>query len=325
MMFPESSLLVERRAVRLIAVAVGAALLLSSSVIASEAATKAKKTTKRKVTKKAVTSTIAPDTAAPAATSAPTTSAPAKALFNIGKSQLGDILTTPDGLSLYNFDPDARKPGGSACNGQCADAWPPLIVKSEAELVAPVGFTGKLTTVKRDDGSLQATVNGWPLYGWVFDKGPGDLGGQAVNEVWWLLDPTGALIRTAPTLRFRSNRLASATASSPMMVGTTGNTLYMFEPDKKNGVSTCYDQCAAAWPPLLVGSKAELRLLRAQGIDESKVTLIRRADTSQFQVAFDGWPLYYWARDAKPGDTSGQGVNNVWWVMDNAGKPVRIK
>ena len=91
--------------------------------------------------------------------------------------------------------------------------WPPLTVKSDAELVAPSGFTGKLTSVKRDDGSLQAAVNGWPVYGWAFDRKPGDLNGQSNNEAWWVLSPAGDVIRSAPTVRFRSNKLGTTTVS----------------------------------------------------------------------------------------------------------------
>ncbi len=303
---------------RLLAAAIGVGVLFA---FAGGPADAVKKSTK-KVVKKAATTT----TAAPVPESAPpTTAAPAKPLFSIGKSQLGDILTSNDGLTLYNFDPDAKKPGGSACNSPCSDIWPPMIVKSDAELVAPAGFTGKLSTVKRDDGSLQAAVNGWPIYGWVFDKKAGDLNGQANNEVWWALSPAGEVLRKAPTIRFRGNKLGTATAASQMMVGTSGQTLYMYEPDKQKGVSTCYDQCAFAWPPLMVASKADLTLLQGHGIDVSKVTLFPRADLTGFQVAYDGWPLYYWFQDSKPGETKGQAVNNVWWVLDTAGKPVRTK
>lgn len=302
---------------RLLAAALSIGVLITIATSPADA----KKSTK-KAAKKATTTTTAAPVAVTEATAPPTTAAP-KPLFAIGKSQLGDILVSNSGLSLYNFDPDARKPGGSACNGPCADVWPPLIIKSEADLVAPAGFTGKLGWVKRDDGSLQASVNGWPLYGWAFDKKVGDLNGQANNEVWWVLDPAGNVNRTAPTIRFRGNKLGTATANTQMMVGASGRTLYMYEPDRKIGVSTCYDQCAVAWPPLLVNSKDDLKILQGHNVDLAKVTVFPRADTAQLQVAYDGWPLYYWFRDNKPGDTTGQAVGNVWWVLDTSGKPLK--
>ncbi len=302
-----------RRAVQLTLLSALTLAVALSVTDASSAASKKKKTTKKPVTRTSP-STAATTTAAPAP-------APAAPLFGVAKSQVGDILVDTSGRSLYMFDPDVRKPGGSVCNGQCADIWPPIIVKSETALVAPSGFAGKLTAVKRDDGSLQAAVNGWPIYGWVFDKTKGDLNGQAFNEVWWVLDPAGTPIRTTPSLRIRSNKVGAAGASKNMLVDSKGMTLYMFENDKVKDVSACYDACATAWPPAIVTSEAQLSLFQGGGIDRSKLKLIRRADTTGFQVSYNGWPLYTWARDAKIGDTTGQAVNNVWWVIDGFGTP----
>ncbi len=314
-----STRVTSRRFIAAVATVAAVCALVPSSADAAKRSSKKSKKPIVTTTVAAPVDTIATATAAPATTIAP------KPVFSIGKSQLGNILVGKDGLSLYNFDPDARKPGGSLCNGQCADVWPPLIIKSEADLIAPTGFTGKLTAATRDDGSLQVAVNGFPLYGWVFDKAAGDLNGQAVNEVWWALDPAGTVLRTAPTIRFRQNKIGAATAATSMMVGLSGRTLYMFEPDSKLGVSTCYDQCALAWPPLLVSSATDLLFLQSQGVNLAKVKVFPRADTNQLQVAYDGWPLYYWARDAKPGDTTGQSVGNVWWVLDTKGVPIRTK
>jgi predicted lipoprotein with Yx(FWY)xxD motif len=307
-----------RRARRVAQLTLLSALTLAVTVSVTDTSSAA---SKKKKSKKAVAATTtAPVTAAPT-TAAPTTVAPAAPLFGVAKSQVGDILVASSGRSLYMFDPDARKPGGSVCNGQCADVWPPIIVKSEAALVAPSGFGGKLTAVKRDDGSLQAAVNGWPIYGWVFDKSKGDLNGQAVNEVWWVLDPTGNPIRTTPTMRIRSNKVGAAAASKNVLVDARGMTLYMFENDKVKDVSACYDACATAWPPALVTSEAQLSLFQGGGLDRSKLKLIRRADTTALQVSYNGWPLYTWVRDVKIGDTTGQAVGNVWWVIDATGTP----
>ena len=308
-------------------------LLLSASLAASIIALPASAVSKKKprktaTTKKAVTTvpaTTAPVTTA-AVTSAPATSAPAAAgpLFKIAKSQLGDVMAeNRNGLSLYMFEPDKNKPGGSVCNGPCADVWPPLIVKSETDLVAPTGFAGKLTAVKRDDGTLQAAVNGWPVYGWAFDKVTGDLNGQAVTENWWVLDASGNPVRTAPTLRWRTNKIAGVDKTTPVLVDLKGLTLYMFENDKTKNVSNCYDDCAKAWPPVLVNDDKAMVILQGTNVDQSKIQLIRRADTDKFQIAYNGWPLYGWARDTKAGDTTGQKVGNVWWVLGADGNPIR--
>ena len=108
-----------------------------------------------------------------------------------------------------------------------------------------------------------------------------------------------------------------ATAESDhgtILVDGEGRTLYLFTQDSP-GVSTCEGDCLAAWPPLLGEPEA------GEGVDESLLDVTLRADGSQ-QVTYNGWPLYYWAQDMAPGDTTGQGVNEVWWVVSPEGEPI---
>jgi predicted lipoprotein with Yx(FWY)xxD motif len=102
-----------------------------------------------------------------------------------------------------------------------------------------------------------------------------------------------------------------------VLVDADGMTLYMFEPDEQ-GEPTCYDDCAANWPPLVVEGEPAA----GEGIDEGLLGTAERTDGST-QVTYDGWPLYYFAVDAEAGDTNGQGVNDVWWVMSPDGAPQR--
>jgi predicted lipoprotein with Yx(FWY)xxD motif len=91
-----------------------------------------------------------------------------------------------------------------------------------------------------------------------------------------------------------------------------GMTLYMYPPDTRNPItSNCYDQCARAWPPLLTSGKPEIK---GAGLDPALIGTTTRKDGA-IQVAYNGWPLYYWNRDRNPGDTLGQGVGDIWWVM----------
>ena len=302
---------------------------LAASVIALPATAAKKKPLKKKaaVTKASTTAATTVATTAPVTTAAPATTAvaiTAAPLFKIAKSQLGDIMVEPKaGLSLYMFDPDKNKPGGSVCNGPCVDVWTPLVVKSDADLVTPAGFTGKLSTVKRDDGKLQAAVNGWPLYGWVFDMAAGDLNGQAFNEIWWVLDRDGNPVRTSPSLRLRQVKIAGVDKNTPVLVDNKGMTLYMFEKDTTHPISSCYDDCAKIWSPVLVSDEAGLSIFQGTAVDKSKVALSRRADTDKFQVTYNGWPLYTWSRDTKPGDTTGQKIANLWWVIGQDGNPIK--
>ena len=101
-----------------------------------------------------------------------------------------------------------------------------------------------------------------------------------------------------------------------ILVDGSGMTLYLFTQDTQNsGESTCEGQCLAAWPPLLGEPEA------GKGVDQSMLGTITRTDGST-QVSYNGWPLYYWAKDSAPGDTTGQGVNDVWWVLDPDGNAI---
>jgi predicted lipoprotein with Yx(FWY)xxD motif len=93
------------------------------------------------------------------------------------------------------------------------------------------------------------------------------------------------------------------------LTGRNGLTLYVFTKDTV-GVSNCYDQCAANWPPLLVNSGQEL--LVGEGVS-GKLGTIERSDGGM-QVTYNGLPLYFWIGDTAPGDATGNGFNNIWFV-----------
>jgi predicted lipoprotein with Yx(FWY)xxD motif len=99
------------------------------------------------------------------------------------------VLTSAKGFTLYWFVPDTATK--SNCNGGCASVWPP--VKGPA--TAGSGVTGTLATIKRSDGSTQATYNGHPLYTYVGDSAPGQAKGNNLNAsggVWHEVTASGA-------------------------------------------------------------------------------------------------------------------------------------
>ncbi|MPZ71149.1 MAG: hypothetical protein GEU71_16730 [Actinobacteria bacterium] len=98
---------------------------------------------------------------------------------------------------------------------------------------------------------------------------------------------------------------------------TTGDgwSLYLFMPDEQ-GASTCYDECEANWPPLAGEFTA------GDGIDGDLIGTAARDDGSE-QVTYNGWPLYYFANDAEPGDTEGQGIGGVWYLVAPNGEAIR--
>ena len=98
------------------------------------------------------------------------------------------VLTNSKGFTLYWFAPDT--PTKSVCNGSCAAYWPP--VKGPVALSA--GVAGKVGTIKRSDGSLQATYNGHPLYTYVADGAPGQAKGNNLNlngGLWYEVKVSG--------------------------------------------------------------------------------------------------------------------------------------
>ena len=107
------------------------------------------------------------------------------------------------------------------------------------------------------------------------------------------------------------------TASSGLgtiLVDGAGATVYMFQKDTAT-TSACTGGCADKWPslsgPATVGA----------GLDATLLTTITGANGEQ-QLAYNGHPLYHFAGDAKPGDTTGQKVGGVWFVLDATGNPI---
>jgi predicted lipoprotein with Yx(FWY)xxD motif len=124
-------------------------------------------------------------TAGLAATSRPTVS--------LHKTPLGRVLAGPNGRTVYLFTAD--KGSKSACYGQCAGVWPPLI---GAKPTVGAGLSAsKLGTTKRKDGKLQVTYGGHPLYYFAPDKKAGDVNGQGVvhfGGAWWVVSAAGVKI-----------------------------------------------------------------------------------------------------------------------------------
>ena len=113
----------------------------------------------------------------------------------VGSSSFGRVLFDGRGFVLYGFTRDPR--GRSACSGDCARAWPPYIVKSRPRAGAGV-TAARVGTIKRADGSLQATYAGHALYYYIGDRKPGQILCQNVTEfggVWRIVRPDGRLVR----------------------------------------------------------------------------------------------------------------------------------
>ena len=91
------------------------------------------------------------------------------------------VLATPSGATVYTFDKDAAGSGKSACNGPCAQAWPPVAAQ------ASDAASGDWTIVTRDDGSKQWAYKGAPIYTFSKDAKPGDTTGDKFKDVWHVI------------------------------------------------------------------------------------------------------------------------------------------
>lgn len=130
-----------------------------------------------------------------ASASASSTQAGAAVDLKTASSSAGSIVVDAKGMSLYFFTKDTKDSGTSACTGSCLVQWPPLTTTSGSP--AGEGVTGKLGTISTPDGKKQVTLNGMPLYYFAKDTKPGDILGQGVGGVWYLSDPSGAMIKAA--------------------------------------------------------------------------------------------------------------------------------
>ncbi len=222
--------------------------------------------------------------------------------------QFGDIITDESGRVLYLWKRDEKDT--SHCNGRCALNWPPLLTADD-----PASSEGlpadRLGTITRDDGSTQATYNGWPLYYWFLDSEPGDALGQEVGRTWYVLSSHGAAIHSVAPLNLGENE-----EFGTILTDRSGRTLYLFDRDAP-GVSNCAGGCALNWPPFLTSRDP----IDIGGVDTGLLGTTERADGYR-QVTYNGWPLYYWVNDVTPGDTSGQTVGDVWWVLDANGNKI---
>lgn len=250
-------------------------------------------------------------------TSAPAAQGPV--IMVAQNAALGNILTDAKGMTLYAFTQDT--PGTSNCTGDSAGIWPPLVVAQGVTPTAGSGFSGTLGTIQRSDGTTQVTVNNQPVYTWVKDKNTGDTTGQGVGKVWFVLDATGKIVNTllpsaAPTSAAQGPVImVSDTANlGSILTDAKGMTLYVFTRDTA-GVSNCYGTLAASWPPLLVTNGATPTA--ASGFKGTLGTIQRKDGSTQ--VTVNNMPVYYFAKDKNSGDTTGQGIGKVWYVIDASG------
>jgi predicted lipoprotein with Yx(FWY)xxD motif len=120
-----------------------------------------------------------PGTPSAASSSGGGSSPAAAAALSVKSAQIGSatVLTNAQGFTLYAFSPDTSTT--SKCVGTCAQIWPPV-----RGPVTAAGVTGTFGTIKRADGTTQATFDGHPLYTYVGDTAPGQTKGNGIKGLW---------------------------------------------------------------------------------------------------------------------------------------------
>ena len=220
----------------------------------------------------------------------------ATASTNTSETSIGEVYTDGVGKTLYTFTKDPV--GKSVCTDKCETLWPPLLSTDKAS--SQFSSNSEFSQVTRNDGSKQWALNGKPLYRWFKDKKEGDIDGAGVKGVWPLARADDVAVKLYND------------GSRRYLVDDNNLSLYTFEKDKENQ-SVCYSDCEVKWPPAYVNSD-----LTQKGIDNIKVTggfgVIQRKDDT-YQWTFEGKPLYRWFKDTQAGETTGDGVKNVWHLI----------
>jgi predicted lipoprotein with Yx(FWY)xxD motif len=98
--------------------------------------------------------------------------------------------------------------------------------------------------------------------------------------------------------------MTAATGAGTVLVGPNGMTLYTWDNDEP-GVSNCYNNCATNWPPFYA---------EAGAMAEGEWSIVTRTDGTMIW-AYNGLPLYYFARDTNPGDVNGNQPDGTWHVV----------
>lgn len=142
------------------------------------------------------------------------------------------------------------------------------------------------------------------------------LGGALTQAADGATRTTASQAEAATTLTVRNTRYGA------MLFDGRGRALYGFTRDKRGGPSQCYGACAEAWP-VQYAKKGQLRA--GAGVKQSLLGTTRRRD-GRSQVTYNGWPLYYYVDDVRPGQVTCQNVSEfggLWLVVRPNGQLVR--
>jgi predicted lipoprotein with Yx(FWY)xxD motif len=256
-------------------------------------------------------------------TATPAAAATVPTIMVATDAKLGQILVDGKGMTLYGFTKDG--PDQSNCTGDCLTKWPLLLTSATPNIGSGVdaSLVGVATLAS---GEKVVTYNHMPLYYFIKDTQPGQTSGEDVGSVWYVISPAGNIVAppsletptSVPAVAMTEPTIMAATDAKlgQILVDGKGMTLYIFTKDGPDQ-SNCTGNCLANWPPLVTLGAPII----GTGADDSKVGSALLADGTKI-VTYNHMPLYYFAKDTKPGDVTGQGVGGVWFVVSPDGEIV---
>jgi predicted lipoprotein with Yx(FWY)xxD motif len=221
-------------------------------------------------------------------------------------TKAGVVLASSQGMTLYYYSADKPGSGTSACNGGCASDWPPLT----GTVKAPAGVTlpGPIGSITRPGGVHQVTVNGYPMYTYVDDKAPGQATGNGVGGEWHVIK-VGASSMSGTSSK-GGLLMAETTMAGKVLANPHGMTVYYYSEDRPgSGVSSCTGGCAQEWPAVI----APVRVPKGMKMPGPLGSIV--LPDGKRQVTLNGYPLYRYAGDKKPGQSTGNGLGGEWHVI----------
>jgi predicted lipoprotein with Yx(FWY)xxD motif len=268
----------------------------------------------------AATPAVTPSVTQPAATQA-VSPASTVTIDVASDPTLGKFLVDSKGMTLYVFTKDG--PDQSNCDAKCMANWPPLVTSGTPK-VGPGVDASLISIATLADGAEIITYDHKPLYYFIKDTKPGQISGENVGSVWFVVSPAGKPVEIPSTATPTAAPAAAMieptinVATDPklgkILVDGQGMTLYVFTKDGPDQ-SNCDASCIATWPPLLTQGKPIL----GAGVDDSKIGSAVLADGTKI-ITYNHMPLYHFIKDTKAGDTAGQGVGSVWFVISPDGE-----